>query len=533
MTSNAPGLIGDFAETRIKTSTGLLTRMLENRERMSTKWRGSTKKGGGFAADVTPPLLFRGTTKQTCGLNPFVLGNSVPRVGAPMGVHYDTNEPVGCDPLSWVLAGMIGNPSVAFMSAPAAGKSTAMRVMMRGLAAHGVINLIIGDIKNEHGQTIEADGGLRIPVSPGRGTLNVLDPGNIHEALELVESKLGGTSQEEKVREALLADMHVRRMDMVCALIAIHRGSDADGVEETIVDLCLREMYEKDPARVPILSDLLDELISPSEALLTTISPRRDIDEKEKRTKYFARLDDLLTDLAAICRSGTYGAMFNGPTSVVGRDGNLTGKIDYEKGLAFDISGINPAQTKLMAAAYLVTWLVSFGIIETSHTLADAGIAPRRQFMAWMDEFWQPLKASKGMVDRTDRVGRTNRTIGVGTAIALHTMNDLKTLPDEEDRNKAIGMIDRCGMQWYGGLPRNEVERISASVVKFSGPETDQLVEWHNPAFEEEDGVIPGRGCFLIKRGEQLPGIPVRVMLTEAEIAEKIHDTSKRLNTAI
>ena len=49
---------------------------------------------------------------------------------------------------------MIQNPSIAFMSNPAAGKSTAMRVMMTGMAAHGVINMVIGDIKDEHGATI-------------------------------------------------------------------------------------------------------------------------------------------------------------------------------------------------------------------------------------------------------------------------------------------------------------------------------------------------------------------------------------------
>lgn len=521
MSVTIPGTIGEFAESRIKTRSTLLTRMLENRERMSTKWRGGTNKGGGFAADVAPPLTYRGTTKQTCGLNPFVLGNSVPRVGAPVGVHYDTNEPVGCDPLAWFQAGLIGNPSCAWMSAPAAGKSTAMRTVMTGFAASGGINLVIGDIKNEHGAIIERLGGNRLPMSPGRGTLNVLDPGNIHAALDTVRRQLGGTRQGEKVMEVLLSDMHVRRMDMVCALVAIHRGSDADGVEETIIDLCLRGMYEQNPQRVPVLSDLLEALTIPSEDLLDTISPRKDMPVDDKKARYFDRMDNLLTDLASICRSGTYGAMFNGPTTV---------DLDYENGLAFDISGINAAQTKLIAAAYLVTWLVAFGMIETSHTLADAGIGPRRKFMAWMDEFWQPLAASKGMVDRTNRVGRTNRTIGVATGIALHTMDDLETLPDEEDRRKARGMINRCGMQWFGGLAKEEAEKIDAK-IGLSRPEIEQLMEWNNPAFEEEDGVIPGRGCFLIKRSEQLPGIPVRVRLTEVELAEKLHDTSARLNS--
>lgn len=518
-----PGTIGEFSKTKIQTRSSWLREMMQNRERLSTRWRGRKREGGGFAADVTPFPMFRATTKQTGGINPLPHGNNVPRSGAPMGEHYDTGEKIACDPLSWFRKGMIQNPSIAFMSSPAAGKSTAMRVMMRGLAAHGVKNIVVADIKREYADQIEADGGNVIPVAPGRGTLNVLDPGNIHAALAMVDAQLGDSAKGRKYRRILLSDMHTRRKDLVSALISVSRGSDLTTLEGTVVGLALKNLYETQPDRIPILSDLADAIANnPTPKMMRVANAGEDMD------RYQARVDALLVDLSAICESEDMGDMFNGQTSVETADGQKTSELDYSNGLAFDLSGIRGGQTKLLAAAYLTTWIVSFGMIETSHTLADAGLQDREQFVAWMDEFWQALAASKGIVDRTNRVGRTNRTDGVAQVYAIHTLDDFETLPDEEDRRKARGILRRCGMQMFGGLPGPEIDKIHDHVTKLSRAEYAQLEEWNNPAFEEEDGWIPGRGCFMAKRAG-LHGILFRVGLTDTEIRTGIHDTSRRL----
>lgn len=514
-TQHIPGTIGAFAsKKKIKTRTGFFAHMVENHERMSTKWRGESKRGGGYAVNVTPFPMFRGTTKQTPGLNPWTTGNNVPRIGAPMGVHYDTDEKLGCDPLSWHRAGMIGNPSIAFMSTPSAGKSTAMRVMMRGLTAHGTINMIIGDVKNEHGEQMKKDGGTHCALGPSLGCLNVLDPGNIRALLAQVDATLGDTPAATECKAKLIEDLHQRRSELTCALLSIQRGENLTRNEEGVVYTALKSMYEAAPHRVPILEDLRAYVKDP---VSDDVKDAMDWDGDTAR--YLSRVDRLRLDLAGLCRSGILGPMFNGQTTV---------NLNADRGIVFDVSALRQSPPETLAAAYLVAWIVSFGIIEASHTLADYGVTRRREYMAWMDEFWLPLSASKGIVDRVNRVGRTNRTDGVGYCITVHTMDDFKALRDDEDRAKAAGMINRTGMQWFGGLPEPELEKISEEVVRLPDTAAAQLKEWYNPAFEEEDGLIPGRGCFAIVRGS-LPIIPVRVILTETEIRQRLHDTNKRM----
>lgn len=515
-----PGTVAHYARKRVKTRTSLLARAIEHKARVDMKWKGTPRRGGGFAADTTPPPTWRGTTAQTAGFDAFPAGARAPKVGAPVGTHYDTHEPLASDMLSWFLSEMIQNPSCAWMSNPAAGKSTAMRVVMTGLIAHGVVNIVVGDQKDEHGSFMEYHGGKRASVGSARGVINPLDPGPFAAALARVEDALGRDSEKgAQLRAEILSDFHARRADIVGALVSVHRAGDLTGVEETVIDVALREMYDAAPHRVPILSDLMEVLVEPSDDLLRLAAPRKDLTREEKLTRYFARMDDLLADMAALTGTGTMAEMFNGQTTV---------QMDYSKGLVFDISGINENQPRLIAAAYLVTWAAAFGIINTAHVLADAGLEPRRQFVVWLDEFWQPLVASKGMVDRANRLIRLNRTVGTGVAYAIHTLSDLEALPDEEDRSKARGLLKKCGMTWIGGLPWDEVQHISQKLTRLRDTEVEQLVQWNNPKFKEQSGLIPGRGCFLIKVGEE-PGIPVRVNLTETELRLKLHDTSFRM----
>ena len=61
------------------------------------------------------------------------------------------------------------------------------------------------------------------------------------------------------------------------------------------------------------------------------------------------------------------------------------------------------------------------------------------------------------MIDRVDALTRLNRQFGVGVAMITHTMKDLLSLPTEEDRMKAAGLVERAGMGICGGLPAAEM----------------------------------------------------------------------------
>ena len=99
-----------------------------------------------------------------------------------------------------------------------------------------------------------------------------------------------------------------------------------------------------------------------------------------------------------------------------------------------------------------------------------------------------------------------------------HTMSDLLALPDEHDRMKARGFVERAGMVICGGLPAAEMPR-HAQTKDFRDAEQRQLISWQDPpawGTAGQKAEPPGRGNFLIKLGGR-PGIPFRVTLTPTE----------------
>lgn len=79
------------------------------------------------------------------------------------------------------------------------------------------------------------------------------------------------------------------------------------------------------------------------------------------------------------------------------------------------------------------------------------------------------------------------------------------------------------------GLPAKELPLLSQAGVNLSSREGQMGTEWSAPATFDvrtgREGDPHGRGKFLIKVGSR-PGIPVKVALTQAELA--INDTNKR-----
>jgi hypothetical protein len=202
-----------------------------------------------------------------------------------------------------------------------------------------------------------------------------------------------------------------------------------------------------------------------------------------------------------------------------------------DRPVVFDVSNIDDSETNLQAAVLLACWSYGFGAVAVAQALADAGLEPRRHYFVILDELWRVLRAGGGMVDRVDALTRLNRQRGVGMAMISHTMSDLEALPNEEDRMKARGFVERSGMAILGGLPRAEMP-VLTSVVPLSQQEQAMLAGWQDPpAWDPSTGkesAPPGRGNFLIKVGGR-PGIPVHVGLTSVE--REINDTNKLWKT--
>jgi hypothetical protein len=467
-------------------------------------WPGS---GRGSAVVVEVPDEWRATTVQACGLWPFAAGTGTPAIGVPLGRNLLSGATLCCDPISWFQrAGLISSPSVFVLGRPGIGKSTVVRRMALGLAGYGVLPLVLGDLKPDYVDLVEAIGGQVVTLGRGRGHLNVLDPGEAAAAA----ARLTGDA-----RVQLLADAHGRRHAIVSALITVMRSTPPTDREETVLDRALRVLDDThDSGRLgpPTLVHLLEVLRAAPEDVRAAALDRGD------RARYDDVTEDLEATLVGLTGGGRLGRIFAEPTTTPMR---------RDVPVAFDVSSIDDAQNDLQAAVLLACWSYGFGAVSVAHALADAGLEPRRHHFVVLDELWRALRAGRGMVDRIDALTRLNRQRGVGMAMVSHTMSDLLALPAEEDRMKARGFVERSGMVICGGLPSAEMPMLT-SAVPLSWAEQELLVGWQDPpSWDPRTGTEvepPGRGRFLVKVGGR-PGIPVHVELTAVE--RELHDTDK------
>jgi hypothetical protein len=467
--------------------------------------RGWWRPASGRANVVDPVVEYRGTTRQVCGLWPFPVGAGTPVVGVPLGLHLATGATVCADPISWFQAGLISNPSAWVMGLPGLGKSTVVRRMAAGSAGFGIMPLVLGDLKPDYVRLIRALGGQVIELGRGRGHLNVLDPGEAHEAAERL--RLAGKESE---RQQVLADAHGRRHTMVSALLTILRKEPPTDREESIIDRALKVLDARN-AGVPVLGDLLQVIQEAPQEVRDVALDRGDLNRYKQIT------ENLEASLISLTSGGRLGETFSKPTDV---------PMLRDRPVVYDVSSIDDSDTDLQAAILLACWSAGFGTVNVSNALADAGLEPRRHYFVILDELWRALRAGRGMVDRVDALTRLNRQRGVGLAMISHTMSDLLALPTEEERMKARGFVERAGMLIAGGLPGAEMPMLTAA-KPLSRAEQGILSSWQDPpAWDSSTGVEaepPGRGRFLVKVGGH-PGIPLKVELLDFERA--VNDTN-------
>ncbi|WP_233197181.1 ATP/GTP-binding protein [Cryobacterium sp. N21] len=469
--------------------------------------RGWPGRGRGEASVIQPADEWRGTTVQVCGMHPFSVGTGTPMVGVPIGLQLFTGATVCADPISWFQdAGLISNPSVFVLGLPGLGKSTLIRRMAAGGAGFGNLPLVLGDLKPDYVDMIRALGGQVITLGRGRGHLNILDPGEATAAAERL--RLAG---KEKERQMVLADAHGRRQTMVSALLTILRKDPPSAREEAIIDRALTVLDERNGG-VPVLGDLLRVIQEAPAEVRAVALDRGDLERYKKIT------EELEASLISLTSGGRLGETFAHPTDV---------PMMRDRPVVYDVSSIDDSDTDMQAAILLACWSAGFGAVNIANALADAGLEPRRHYLVVLDELWRALRAGAGMVDRVDALTRLNRQRGVGLAMISHTMSDLLSLPNESDRMKARGFVERSGMVIAGGLPGAEMPMLT-SAVPLSRAEQELLTSWQDPGTWDtglgRESDPPGRGKFLIKVGGH-PGIPVKVELIESERA--INDTNK------
>lgn len=475
--------------------------------------RGFLGRGGGAWLYLRSPTFHRGTSDQIAGLSPWLIGSGAPMVGVPLGrvLRKKRKGAVVCsDPISWFekRAGLISQPSAFILGLPALGKSTLIRRWIMGLDYRGVKSLVLGDLKGEHIALIAALGGQVISVGRGRGYINVLDMG---DALQAVYNMRAAGHRDAAA--ALLAEARARRQAAVETLLTIGSGMPPSARELSVLAAALRVLDEKfDMISTPIIKDLTMIVQNPNDALHLAALSRGDMKRYQEIT------ENLEANLISLGSGDGIGEIFCQHSTV---------KMKRGEHVAFDVSSISDDDRKLQAAALMICWSLGFAQVSVSNALADVGMEPQQNTMVILDEAWRPLRVGAGLVDRMEALTRLNRDKGVGVIYAMHTMDDLASMPTEEDRKKTMGMVERCGMVMAFGLPASEMPRLTQA-VKVSPIEAETLQSWSTPESwtqQNSKKPPPGRGKVLIKVGSRR-GIAVQIILTDVE--KKYSETSKR-----
>jgi hypothetical protein len=217
----------------------------------------------------------------------------------------------------------------------------------------------------------------------------------------------------------------------------------------------------------------------------------------------FHRDSKLLRQTLRLLCVGSLRGMFDGPT---------TRPLDLDApAIDVDISAVaNGGEDTAVAAAMLCSWAYGFGVVDAALALAEVGLAPRRNYVAFLDELWRALRGAPGLVDRADTLTRVNRQKGMGQIMLTHSLADLEALPTETDRAKARGFVERCGITVLAGLPPRELAALAPVVGHLSAEERRMVSSWSTPTSWAGGTQHPGRGKYLIKAGLR-SGIPVEL----------------------
>ena len=461
---------------------------------VSPTW-GRRKSNGGRVSFIDSGEKLSAPTTQACGLFPFLAGSGAPKIGVPVGVHLANQEIVCLDPFKWVQYGMVTNPGIFIIAQPGCGKSAFVKRLITGMSAFGSIPIILGDVKPDYPDVVEALGGQVIRMGRGLDVINPLDAGPIRSASE----RLRAEGFEEKAIE-LEADAVGRRLALLVSICTVGRnGQPITSGEEVMLASCIN-YFDENNIDEPTIPDVLDMLRNPSEFIIVAA-------ESKTRDEFDAESKPLRQTLSLLL-NGTFKGVF---------DGKTTNPIDLNApAIEIDISALaRSGEENIISSAMLAVWAYGFGVVDAQMALSEAGLEPPRDYVAVLDELWRALRGAPGLVDKADALTRVNRSRGMAQIMVTHSLDDLEALPTESDRKKARGLVERSGTVILGGVSPREAEAISG-VVPLTDREKMLLTSWQSPSSWSGTEAHPGRGRFMIKTGDRT-GLPIQVVLLPVE----------------
>jgi hypothetical protein len=392
--------------------------------------RGWARAWGGRAALLPSVPVFRGSTAQVQGLYPWLLGGSLPAAGAYLGIDCLTGGSFACHPLAWLAAGAVSNPNLVVTGEPGVGKSATVKALALRLMPYGVRAFVVGDIKREYAALARALGTEPVELGPGLpARLNPLDAGPLGERLPADPAR-----QAER-----LAEIHRRRLVLLCSLASMRLGRALTPTEESAVSLSILEASgrpaaspEGDGAGLaalggarsqasPTIPQVWAVLRDPSAEMARELRVRDDsVGELREMTRP-------VTDALGGMVRGALGGLFDGPTTVAP---------DFSAPIqAVDLSRIADRgdETVAMILACVSSW-------------GQAAIdEPGPARMIIRDELWRSLRIP-ALVAKIDSDLRLSRAHGTIQVLATHRLSDFEAAGADGSREAAIasGLVASC-----------------------------------------------------------------------------------------
>jgi hypothetical protein len=406
--------------------------------------------------------------------------------------HVVRAEPVASRPVRCI---QVAAPSGMYLAGRAmvpTHNSSIGKRLMTGMCAYGIHPMVLGDVKPDYTRLVSKLGGQVIRVGRGLDRINPLDSGPLGQAISRLEA--GGHAE---MGRRMVAELRGRRIALLAALCALGRGHNpVTPGEEVMLGAALDQLTATLPLGTdPTILDVLDMIREAPDELIV----RAEVDslgEFRRDSKFLRQTLRLLID-------GSLRGMFDGPTSE---------PLDLDApAIDIDLSAVaNGGEDTAVAASMLCTWAYGFGVVDASLALSEVGLAPARNYVAYLDELWRALRGAPGLVDRVDTLTRVNRQKGMAQIMMTHSLADLDALPTEEDRAKAKGFVERCSVTILGGLPPRELDLVAEVVGELSIEERRMVSSWSTPTSWSGGEAHPGRGKYLIKAGMRA-GIPVEL----------------------
>lgn len=310
--------------------------------------KGFAGHGGGRWGNVPQPPDWYTTSVQLCGIYPFGAGSARPTDGAPLGRDMIADTAICTDPEALYRAGVISSPSMMVFGINGVGKSSTVQTMALGMVGRGMTLASFDPMKGEHTALTEALGGTVLQVGPNGSRLNILAPGPLGLAAEIIGGEIG---------EELAALARHKAVQQTQLMARISRGKSLSDIEDTVLAAVVATAQAA--SRRPVTADLLKVFDAPSELVLSE-SRQTTVPRFHKR---FAELGETLSSMLA----GEMGQLLGGADAIEFDPGN-------PGGFCFDTSGISQSNTRLLSAAMLGTW--SLGMTPSTLTGSSPSTKP-------------------------------------------------------------------------------------------------------------------------------------------------------------